>query len=122
YGAPISALTVSPDKDYDAGSIIVSVTPSTRAGKKPNITLTPQTDYVKVINKARTIEKEGKSKLKIERLHGKNTIIVKGTIPIDADKKKEWIAVWEPAGYAAALFKQSLKQHGVKITGQIKAG
>ena len=57
----------------------------------------------------------------IEREHGTNNIIVKGTIPLKSSKDKTWIAVWEPTFYAIDLFKQSLQEHGIKWSGSLKA-
>ena len=45
YGAQTSALTVSPNKDYDAGTVIVDVRPNQEVGNKAVITMTPQNNY-----------------------------------------------------------------------------
>ncbi|WP_251028966.1 D-alanyl-D-alanine carboxypeptidase/D-alanyl-D-alanine-endopeptidase [Bacillus sp. ISL-18] len=122
YGAQISALTVSPTKDYDSGSIKIKVKPGTKIGEKTKITVTPKSNYVKIINHAVTVAKDDKKKIKIERKHSKNTVTIEGTFPLNAKETKEWIGVWEPTRFAATLFRQALAEHGITVTGKIKAG
>lgn len=122
YGAQISALTASPTKDFDAGSVKVLVQPGTRKGDKTIVKMTPKTNYLKIVNHAVTVPADGKKKITIEREHAKNIITIKGTIPIKAKDEKDWIGVWDPTRYAVSLLKQSLKEHGITVTGKIKTG
>jgi serine-type D-Ala-D-Ala carboxypeptidase/endopeptidase (penicillin-binding protein 4) len=121
YGSQVSALTVSPNRDFDAGTVIVNILPG-KKGKAANISLEPDTDYVRIINETKTVDSEGDHDVKVEREHGSNSIMVSGTIPADAQKAREWVAVWEPALYAGILFKKSLEDHGIKVVGKIKTG
>lgn len=122
YGAQISALTASPTKDYDSGSILLEVKPGTDKGDKVDVTVTPNTDFVKIINQTETVTEDGKKKLTFEREHAKNTITITGTLPVKSKPEKEWIGVWEPTRYALALFKQSLTEQGIQVLGKIKTG
>jgi D-alanyl-D-alanine carboxypeptidase/D-alanyl-D-alanine-endopeptidase (penicillin-binding protein 4) len=122
YGAQISALTISPTKEYDAGSIMVRVKPGMRTGEKVEVSATPKTNYIKIINQAVTVNKDGKKNIKIEREHSKNIISIKGTFPLNTKETKEWIGVWDPTLYTATLFKDVLSEHGITLTGKIKKG
>ena len=122
YGAQISALTASPTRAYDAGSIKVLVQPGTRKGDKPIVKITPKTNYLKIINDAITVPEDGKKDITIEREHARNIITIEGTIPIKAKTEKEWIGVWDPTRYALSLLKQSLTEHGIQVTGKLKTG
>lgn len=122
YGAQISALTASPSTDYDSGSIMIEVTPGAEKGDRAVVKVTPNTEYVKILNHTETIQADGKKKITIEREHAKNTITISGSIPMKSKLEKEWIGVWEPTRYALALFKQSLAEHGIQLSGKIKTG
>ncbi|GAA1685859.1 D-alanyl-D-alanine carboxypeptidase/D-alanyl-D-alanine-endopeptidase [Nonomuraea maheshkhaliensis] len=108
YAAPISALTASPDRDYDAGSVIVAV--SAENGKV-KVSTTPATDYLKIVNKATA---GAETDVLIERQHGTRTVVVTGTV---ADPYQEWVAVDDPTAYATSLFRKALGKHGVKVLG-----
>lgn len=121
YGAQISALTASPNLDYDAGTVIVSISPG-KKGTAAKISLEPDTDFVTVVNETKTIEPKGKQDIQIKREHGTNAIVVKGSIPADSQLVREWVAVWNPAQYAGTLFKKALEDQGIEIVGKIKNG
>jgi len=116
YGAQISALTASPDEDFDAGTIQIQITPSQK-GRAPKITLIPSTDYVIIHNKAKTTEAESEESLNITRVHGENEVMIEGTIPEDKKIMKEWISIWNPTKYTLALFKKEFAQQGIHVTG-----
>lgn len=122
YGAQISALSAAPSEDYDAGAVEVVVKPGDKQGDEVKVELTPNTSYVKIINRGVTAEAKAKKNLTIERKHAKNTILVDGNLPVNAKSKKEWVGVWEPTLYALALFKQSLEDQGIKVSGKMKRG
>ncbi|MBM7598841.1 D-alanyl-D-alanine carboxypeptidase/D-alanyl-D-alanine-endopeptidase (penicillin-binding protein 4) [Virgibacillus halotolerans] len=122
YGSQVSALTASPDEDYDAGSIIIGVSPGARIGDTPAINIYPNTDYIKIVSTAITGAHDLEADITIERSHGGNTILIKGMIPMKADPIKEYIAVWEPTGYALNLFKQALRDNGILWEGEADSG
>jgi D-alanyl-D-alanine carboxypeptidase/D-alanyl-D-alanine-endopeptidase (penicillin-binding protein 4) len=122
YNAGISALTAAGDTDYDAGTVIVEASPAATAGQPAAVTLTPQTGYVTVVNRSTTVPAGGEDTLSIHREHGTNTIVINGTVPVDGDSTTEWVAVWEPTGYAGDLFRRALEAHGVRVAGASVSG
>lgn len=119
YAAQISALTLSPNTDYDAGSVIVDAKPSVN-GRVAKVTLNPVTSVVQVINKSKTVPKGYRNTLKIERQYGTNKIVVTGNAPLGSSGKKEWIAVSNPTGYALDVFKKSLAAKGISFVSTSK--
>lgn len=122
YGAPVSALTLSPDQDYDTGTVLVEISPGKKSGEKVHISLKPKTDYVNIINHAKTSPKGTKKRLTVTREHGTNTITIKGSLPVNGVKVKEWISVDNPTEYVVNLFKQSLEKQGIKLHGDVTVG
>lgn len=114
YAAQISALNLSPNTDYDAGSVIVEAKPSV-LGTPAKITLTPATGIVRIINRSRTVPTGYANTLKIEREYGTHKIIISGNAPIGSSGKKEWIAVSNPTKYAIDIFKKSLAERGIRF-------
>jgi serine-type D-Ala-D-Ala carboxypeptidase/endopeptidase (penicillin-binding protein 4) len=121
YNGQISALTVSPDTDYDAGSIIVRVAPGA-AGAPATVTTEPPTGYVTIDNTAVTGPPGSASSVSVERRHGSNTIDVRGTIPAGGAVATEWSTVWEPTGLVTSLFHDALARHGVHVLGGTATG
>ena len=112
YAAQISALTVSPNTDYDAGTVIVEAKPTTR-GKVSKVTLTPATAVVQVVNRSKTVPKGYKNTVKIERQYRTNKIVITGNMPIGSAGKREWVTVSNPTAYALDVFKKSLAVKGI---------
>lgn len=122
YNAQVSALTASPDTDFDAGSIIVRVLPGAAPGAPARVETQPATDYVRIANSAVTGAPGSGSAVSVDREHGNNTIVVTGSIPAGGGAVTEWMAVWEPTGYAAALFRSALSARGVRVLGPTVRG
>ncbi|MBY8872393.1 D-alanyl-D-alanine carboxypeptidase/D-alanyl-D-alanine-endopeptidase [Micromonospora sp. PLK6-60] len=121
YAAQVSALTVAPDTDYDAGTVIMHAAPGGAAGDRPTVTMTPANNWVKIDNRAETVT-EGGTELSFEREHGGNTVVVTGRIALGDDPVDEWMTVWEPTGYAADVFRAALRRHGVRVLGPTVLG
>src|SRR5262249_24076290 len=77
------------------------------------------TDYVKVVSTATTGARGSANTVSVDRPHGTNTITVSGSIGVGASPDQEWMAVWEPTGYAADLFRRALVAHGVRVLGNV---
>ena len=118
YAAQISALTVAPDTDYDAGTVIVQVTGGDAAGDPATVSLIPETGYVRIDNRVVT---GSTTSVSVVRQHGSNTIVVSGTVAPGASSQ-QWASVWEPTGYAADVFHRALKRHGIKVRGKVAYG
>lgn len=121
YAAPVSALTVSPDTDYDAGTVIVTVTPGSASTRPAAVSVSPATDSVTVVNQATTTDEGGETQLTVEREHGSDRIVVSGVIA-PGDEVQKWASVREPTRYAADVFAKALKAHGVRVRGDIEFG
>ncbi|WP_129666376.1 D-alanyl-D-alanine carboxypeptidase/D-alanyl-D-alanine-endopeptidase [Phytoactinopolyspora endophytica] len=115
YSAQISALSVAPDTDYDAGTVIVRVEPGNRAGDDAEVTVIPENDYVEINNDATTTEAGSGRNISIERGHGEAEISVSGTIATDSAATSVWRAVWEPTGLVADVFLDALEDRGVQV-------
>ncbi|MFI7606746.1 D-alanyl-D-alanine carboxypeptidase/D-alanyl-D-alanine-endopeptidase [Micromonospora sp. NPDC049366] len=121
YAAQVSALTVAPDTDYDAGTVIVHAAPGRTAGSPPVITTTPPTDYLRFENRAETVA-DGETSISFTREHGGNTVVVTGKIAVGDEPASDWVPVWEPTGYAADVFRAALRRHGVRVLGETVLG
>ncbi|WP_339253283.1 D-alanyl-D-alanine carboxypeptidase/D-alanyl-D-alanine-endopeptidase [Sporosarcina sp. FSL W8-0480] len=121
-GAQVSALTLSPNEDYDAGTVIVDVHPNEKNGSPPKVTLIPNNSHVEIVNKAKTVSKGQSKSITIEREHGTNRIFIEGNIPLGGTVSRSWVAVWEPTMYVLDVFKQSLEAEGIQFIDGVKPG
>ncbi len=116
YDAQISALTVAPTTNYNAGSVYVIVTPGT-AGQPPTVTTNPPNSYVTIANSATTGTSGSGSSISVNRAAGSNTITVTGSIPAGGGTTSSEMSVDNPTGYVASLFRQALNAAGVTVRG-----
>lgn len=116
YAAQISGLTVAPDTDYDAGTVIVKYSPASK-GKAAKYTLTPASaaKYVKIVNKTKTVAKGSADTFKYKRASGTNTITLTGNVPQGKSATKEWVTVHHPHYYAGAVFREELTKLGIRV-------
>lgn len=121
YAAQISALSIGPDTDYDAGTVIVRVEPGAAAGDPPVVTLLPDNDYVNVVNVAETTE-AGTGRLIHITKERHNQITISGHIATDGVPASVWRSVWEPTALAADVFAKALEDAGVRVRGDVTFG
>ncbi|WP_067725949.1 D-alanyl-D-alanine carboxypeptidase/D-alanyl-D-alanine endopeptidase [Oceanobacillus damuensis] len=119
-GAQISALTLSPDTDYDAGTVIVEVKAAEEAGGQAVVSVTPETDYVTIVNNTEMAAAGESKNISIEREHGSNNIIIEGTMPVGGTFSRSWVSVWEPTGYVLDVFGKSLEEQGMEFIGELE--
>ncbi len=100
YGAPVSALTV-----HDNAQLI-TVSPWA-------FRFTPNVEYFTVFNHIRPGED---SNVRVERLGASRQLILSGTIPHDR-VTSEFVAIDQPALFAAMLLQEALAKRGVRIDG-----
>lgn len=118
-GAAVSSLTISPNEDYNTGSLIMRIYPNEQLGEPPEIKLIPETDYVSIINEAKTVRKGEPSGLTIEREHGTNNFIITGTIRVNSPIEV-WRSVWEPTDYVLHVFKQVLEAENIQLKEDVR--
>ncbi|MFI0408327.1 D-alanyl-D-alanine carboxypeptidase/D-alanyl-D-alanine-endopeptidase [Actinomadura sp. 3N508] len=121
YAARTSALTVSPNADFDAGSIEVRVAAS-RPGRRVKAGLHPATGTVKIDNRATTGPRGSSPTLAVKRRNGSGTIRITGRFPAGAPKARVLRTVERPTLYAGDVFRRALKAHGVRVAGETRRG
>ncbi|SDQ40787.1 D-alanyl-D-alanine carboxypeptidase/D-alanyl-D-alanine endopeptidase [Actinopolyspora saharensis] len=116
YAAPVSALTVAPTEDYDAGSVLVRVRPGD-PGTPVRVSTRPSTGAVTVVNRARTSSAGSPETLSVRREHGSDRVLVSGELPADSGRKRFFSSVPDPTRYALDVFRRALAEHGVSFEG-----
>ncbi|SOC20948.1 D-alanyl-D-alanine carboxypeptidase/D-alanyl-D-alanine-endopeptidase (penicillin-binding protein 4) [Ureibacillus xyleni] len=114
YGARTSALTMSPNSDYDSGTIIVNVKPSS-VGRAPNVTAEPNLSGMQILNKAKTVRKGQRNTVKVIRKYRTNQIVITGNLPV-ASSTKEWITLQDPTINTLHATKITLESTGLKFS------
>lgn len=124
YGAPISALTVSPNEDYDVSTVIIELEPGEAVGEEAQFSVYPTNDDITIINETETVEPHEERTVEMEREHGTNDIVLTGDIPSDTPLIREWRSVMDPTMYAMNVFKHTLEEEGISISkkSEIKKG
>jgi D-alanyl-D-alanine carboxypeptidase/D-alanyl-D-alanine-endopeptidase (penicillin-binding protein 4) len=118
YAAEVSALTVAPNTDLDAGTVLVNYAPG-RPGGMAKITTTPAAAarYVRILNQTTTGSSASSSTFSARRSHGSNTITVSGRVPLGRQTSSTLVTVHRPELYAAAVFRAELTKVGVTVQG-----
>jgi D-alanyl-D-alanine carboxypeptidase/D-alanyl-D-alanine-endopeptidase (penicillin-binding protein 4) len=77
---------------------------------------------VTLVNRSVTGAAGSATTISIERQHGTNEIVVTGSIPAGSAPYQDYATVWEPTGFAAAVFRDALSRHGVRVLGRTTTG
>ena len=116
YGAPVSALTLNDNV------LFLTVMPGDRAGEKAFVTLDPFPDYYHLDNRILTTPAgSGPRRFGLNRQPGSDQLTLWGSIPADDAGVTESVAMEDPAGFAAQLFRRMLERRGVAVYGRARA-
>jgi len=117
YAAPVSALSASPDADFNVGSVQVDMAPGPSVGAPALVGLTPSTSIVELDNRLTTGPPGSPRQLAADRQHGTNRIVVAGNMPVDGRPAHPLRSVADPTGYAADVFRSALARRGIRVLG-----
>lgn len=90
---------------------------ATRNGKPVQVSIEPRTSFFKVVNRALTTTGR-RSTLRVTRVKESNTIIVTGRLPVRKKTFFGYIALEEPAAFAAYVLKEALERNGIEVAGE----
>jgi serine-type D-Ala-D-Ala carboxypeptidase/endopeptidase (penicillin-binding protein 4) len=110
-GAPVSALTVNDNV------VFVKIMPADRPGEKAFVSLNPFGDYYRIDNRIVTTPAGTGRKFFVNREPGSTVVTLWGNLPLDDPGTTEALAIEEPAGFAAGLFRQLLEKRGIIVYG-----
>lgn len=115
YNAVTSALTLSPDAKFSAGTVVVTVAPGASAGSPAQVSVFPPNDQLQIVNTATT----GNGGVSIERDHGTNVVRVSGSTTSEASAL---VTVTDPTAVVGSVFRNALEQNGIQVQGGVRKG
>lgn len=122
YDSPVGAMTMN----WSAVSVFVR--PATKSGEAAIAYADPENEYIKLVNKAKTVS-SGATKIEITNESiGKTssvdeeTVVVKGTIAVGAPEFVAYKAITKPEIWAGYNLRSFLKQRGITVTGKVRSG
>jgi D-alanyl-D-alanine carboxypeptidase len=111
YQAQMSALCA------ERNAVRLYAKPAPTVGEPALLRLEPDTSYVELVNRTRTVERGAPNTgVRATRTRARNQIIVDGTLPLGGEEVFVGrYAVENPSRYAAHLFRQALQAAGVVV-------
>lgn len=114
-GAPVSALTVNDNV------VSLDVAPGFTFGNPVTAKFDPPVNYYSLLNVASTSTQGTKSQLGVDRPLGSRVVRLFGAHPAASEEAHLWLAIEDPAEYAATAFEEMLTARGIVVTGTPKA-
>jgi D-alanyl-D-alanine carboxypeptidase/D-alanyl-D-alanine-endopeptidase (penicillin-binding protein 4) len=115
YGAEVSALTLNDN------ALEVQVRPAARVGQPALLGLSPATDFLTIRNRTSSAPAGTPRALRFHRSPDRNILVVSGSIPLNDSGYTESISVHQPARWFGLELKRALVQHGIALTGRVRA-
>ena len=110
-----SALTV------DGNEVKVSVAPGAKPDDPVEVKTVPPTDYLRVTNDMRTVERGGRPRIGITRGLSSNDVRVWGEFPAGGPPYGVRLSVHRPALLAARLLRAALRSRGIEVGGEARS-
>jgi D-alanyl-D-alanine carboxypeptidase/D-alanyl-D-alanine-endopeptidase (penicillin-binding protein 4) len=121
YAAPIGAMS------FNWNSVNVYVRPSTNTGKKAKVFADPDNDYIRVVNRTKTVSRRESSRFDVRRTSGGDefhgdVVTVNGNVSKSLDEKVVYKSILKPDLWSAYNLKAFLQRRGVEVEGEIRIG
>lgn len=113
YGARISPITMSPNDDFDASTIIVEAAWG-NIGEKPMFNVIPHLSGLLISNEGKTVDKNAENTLEIRRINNTNQIVITGELP-EGETAKVWVSHQDPTKNTLLFFKELCKDAGIRF-------
>lgn len=113
YGAPVSALT------FNDNAVRMSVRPGRNGGEPATVEFFPPVEPFTVHNTLRT-KPGAERRIEVAREPGSRVLEIRGMAPPGGGAAVQWLAVPEPAEFAAEVFARLLRQRGIVIRGRAR--
>lgn len=110
YQPQITALSLN------RGTVRLDYLPGEKPGDPIRLTLSPKTDFVRVVNEVVTGPAGSENTLKIRRERGTNTIRLSGSLPLDFNGDYTRVPVENPHLYAGHVLKEQLERAGISFS------
>jgi D-alanyl-D-alanine carboxypeptidase/D-alanyl-D-alanine-endopeptidase (penicillin-binding protein 4) len=112
FGAEPSALTI------DANAMELTIAPASKLGNAATVRLRRENRYVHLTNNTTTGERAAPATIGINRGLSDNEIRVWGEFPAGGRGITAYLSVYNPARWAATLFKEALLAQGITVDGE----
>ena len=112
FGAEVSALSIG------GNEVSLTLSPAGKTGEAASLALEPETDFVRVVNEAKTAERGQPATIGINRGLSDNTFRVWGEFPLSGNGFRARLAVHQPALWAAKMFLEELRERGIAVEGE----
>lgn len=112
FGAQPSALTI------DGNAVELTIAPASKLGNAATVKLQRDDSYFHVTNNATTGARYATTTIGINRGLSDNQLRVWGEFPAGGRAFSANLSVYNPAGWAATLFKEALSKQGISVDGE----
>lgn len=118
YQAPNGAASLN------FNTLSLYVKPKQIIGRPPHVTVDPKSNYIQLVNKAKTVGRKRKANLQVRRASHANgdMIILEGRLPIGSKGRQLWVSITDPTFYLGHTFRKFLLSEGIAVTGSIQKG
>ncbi len=110
YAAPVSAL------QFNENLVTIEIAPGEKEGDPAAVKARPLENYLSVENRIVTSAAGTEARIEVERGSAKESIILKGAVPLKAGSQSQTVAVQSPANYYLEALKLVLQQEGIDVS------
>jgi D-alanyl-D-alanine carboxypeptidase/D-alanyl-D-alanine-endopeptidase (penicillin-binding protein 4) len=113
YNAPVGGVS------FNYNSTTVYFRPGDKIGDPVRVFVTPDTSFIRVVNKSKTAARGVGNKLVAARSEGKdfNTLTVEGSLGLGAPEQRSFFNITDPVKYTGSALKMMLKERGISVDG-----